>query len=443
MNDRTRSILTFILLVVFFVALLFAPSQDIQQAHVAVQNLNATSPMEAQTNNVLASFPVRNILLIGSVLLILLTWLPVILRKVGIAGMVIPLILLAACQAKPANFIEVAANETAFVVDMNAGGTSDQSQTHSIDYWKKAQKIGVYRVPITLDQYNNPIQKVIKVSRAPVNVIWAMVPEESTDKAYLAPRFQTNDSQGFRLPLKLTAMIDEVPTTITVIKTDDAGKVTTDEITTGAAPAYEYYFGDTPLAEVLNKVVQSKITGILYDGFLSESTASADGASGKLVIATYNEIARFYAPMGITITGLSATDGLNWDSPDIQKAKDDRALAIQGQAIAAQNATKTSIENNTNAQSTQMAVQGQATQQYIAAQANIVQAGAYATATTIAGNTAAGVLEQQGKVLEANPGIIAYTQAMKWDGHLPPSYGGVQTYMQIPAPMANEATPAP
>lgn len=421
--------LTFLLLIILVVAYLYAPSSALLQGRLAGQ---AFTPGDvAAQGRQAAVLPIREILMVIDLICLAGLWFPVLFKRGGIFGLVL-LMALAACGPKPSGFVEVGSNETAFVVDMNPGGVDNQSQTHTVDFWKSAQRIGVYRISIVNDQYGNPTQKVIKVSRAPVSISWTFDPAEATDAKYLSIRVQTSDSQGYRIPLQITAMIDEVPTSTT----DSTGNATM----TGAAAAYLYYFGDIPLNDVLNTTVRTKIAGLLFDTLVAYDTDHSDAQVSKAVQDAYKVVSDLYRPMGINITALSPGDGLNWDNPQIQEGKDKKALTIQNQAIAAQEATRTYVENLTYIQSTQMAAQGRATQQYIAGQSDLAQASVYATATTIAGRSAAQVLQDQGDALNTNPGIIAYTQAQKWDGHLPPSYGGVQTYMSIPAP---ELTPSP
>lgn len=408
---RTKFVFSIVLVVVMMVGLLYAPNPSVQSANVAVKTLTAQSPADFQAAQVAAAFPVRAILVFVPLLILVALWLPAGLKAIGLLALAA--LMLAACQGS--DFVNVDANETAFVVPLNGGQTGDQAQTRSIDFWKGKQQIGVFRIEITKDAQGKPNVAVIKISRAPVTVKWAVDPTESSDPKFLSPRFQTGDSQGFRLPLTVTAQISE-----------QAGKFTLPDKTViddGGAPAYEYYFGGKQLAQVLNENVYGKVAGELFAKFNTTTATTADSSVGEFIQATYSDIASYFAPMGVIITNIGAMDGLNWDSKLQQDAIDNKAIAAQNQIVA-----------GLNAKSTQIAVQVEAT-------AEIMQAEAGAQATMISGKAQLDILSTQVAIVNANPAALEIMRISKWNGVNSQFSGGSQPGVFVQAPMMTPSAP--
>lgn len=211
-------------------------------------------------------------------------------------------------------FVDIASNETAFIIPLT-GKTSDQSALASEEYLRK-NMVAAKRVQITHEWRqtgrlpNNgkwvPNMMVIKVNRSPVSVSWGAKSGATRVSA------ESIESIGFTVPIALTATIEEHNTPLFLSK----------------------YSADVSLQDVIINNVNPYVNAKTSEKFASKTLVECRIQKNAIVKEIYADVKDFFAGYGITITQFGSTDGLTYDSPQIQEAIDKQAiLQAEGKAL--------------------------------------------------------------------------------------------------------------
>jgi len=220
---------------------------------------------------------------------------------------------LSACgPAKVEQFVNIEANETAFVVPLE-GATSNQGKFMSEDYLNKA-KVATKRVSLSLRKHSTgrlwmsykwiPTVKVIKVNRQPVTREWTGKAETGTNQANEALWVESSDSIGFGVGVNTTAMVTE----------EDAAK-------------FLYYFAGKNLAYVVDQNVRGKVNSVLSREFASHELEKGRKMKNEIFKIAAEETIKDFAKMGVTITNLGLAEGLVYADTEIQQAINDKFKA--------------------------------------------------------------------------------------------------------------------
>ena len=224
--------------------------------------------------------------------------------------------------AKVDKFEEIEPNETAFVIPLEGASKKNQGKFDSVAFLqeKKVAAKRIYKPQRQVDtgrmwwEYKYiPTVKIIRVDRAPVTFVW-----EGRKGGNKGIAVESRDSIGFNVGINISAFITE----------KDTAK-------------FLYYYPSGDLNKVLGKIVKSKSTEILsrefakYDLEGSQAvknkygkvtTKAVDGArqrKGEIVALASEELKKFFAETGVTISTFGLIGGLSYDDKEIQVAIND------------------------------------------------------------------------------------------------------------------------
>lgn len=297
--------------------------------------------------------------------------------------------LMTGCGYK-SDIVTIETNQTAFLVPV-AGETSSQTTFQSAAYLK-AKQLAAKQVEIpyewkqtgttfgifaTGDWY--PSVKLYLVDRTLQTREWTTDATTGTSPSDQSFRVESSESVDFTIGATCTAYITE----------DDAAQ-------------FLYIYGSKSLSDVMDTVIRGEIQRELYNEFSSRTLAHGQ-ADQTLIFQTISDnITKLFKEQGISIQTFGGQGGMTYTDPNVQAAVN-KSYAAQQSIIQAQ---------------------AQATQQGFDNQRLVNQANAQATATVIAGQAAAEVMNQQGKALAANPNLPSYEGILKWNGVMPQVVGG-------------------
>lgn len=223
--------------------------------------------------------------------------------------------LFAGCKPydKP-EFVDIASNETAFIIPLT-GKTSDQSALASEDYLRK-NMVAAKRVQVTHEWRQTgraywsgkwvPNMMVLKVDRSPVSVSWGASSGPQRISA------ESLESIGFTVPIAMTVMIEEKNTPLFLSK----------------------YTANKKLADVVNENVNPYVNAKTSEKFAPFTLAKCRTQKNEIVATIAEDTKKFFAEYGITVTQFGSTDGLTYDSAEIQSAINKQAiLQAEGKAL--------------------------------------------------------------------------------------------------------------
>lgn len=221
---------------------------------------------------------------------------------------------LTGCRKPPKvdKFVEIASNETAFVIPLE-GKTSKQGQLLSLDYLEK-NKVAVKRIFIPKTEkktgrYSWNIEwidsvKVITVNRSPITREWTIDKTTGTEAKDDAISVESKDSIGFSIGVNITAMITEKDTAL-----------------------FLYRFAGADLKTIVDKNVRGYVASILSQEFGSRPLQKCKDDKKDIASLCFQQVKEHFEPMGVTIDNLGFVEGLTYDKAEIQKAIDDAYIA--------------------------------------------------------------------------------------------------------------------
>jgi hypothetical protein len=254
--------------------------------------------------------------------------------------------------------VQVEANETAFIVD--ARGETEAVQKDSMQkvnkrdveiygYWVKTGRFHI-------NGYWRPLQRVIVVTRKPVEVYWG----DSSDTPTI--KVASKESVGFTVPVVVNA---------TILDEDAATYLNWFPAKGGAGSGRSDIFSDSekegawnnirleaePLESAINRVIYPFVNGELAKLFIEKSVIEAEVSSKQFVEKVEIEAIQKAKEYGITLILMKATDGIIYDDPQFQTALDDRALAFVKKDALELNEANRQIERNTEMRDAQTQAQ--------------------------------------------------------------------------------------
>jgi len=203
-------------------------------------------------------------------------------------------------------YVEVAPNETAYVIPLEQGTKSDQSKFNSEKYLEQ-NKVAAKRIYIPTQWHKTgrwffgydgrwiPTNKVIIVNRAPVTREWTGAGNGTNPNKREDINVESKESIGFRIGITATASIPEQ-----------------------WSSKFLYKYNGRTLSEVMDNDVRGFIQNILTSEFgvlyLSTCQANRKDVFEKMRKQTIEHFAEF----GIEIINIGAAGGFNYVDESIQ-----------------------------------------------------------------------------------------------------------------------------
>lgn len=391
---RNRIIASVVAVLIFMLlnAFVIPYDQNAKDAEVAVRQLDDNAYVEVQET--LDYEPVLWVTVAALSVFLVLTWaIPLrnLLKNNPTAVSLGALVLLmgmgcstcATSHKKDIEYIEP--NETAFLIPLS-GDTSGQTQFESVQFLKDKQ--------VAAKQITIPYHKVktgaflgiiptytetrsvtlIRVNRSTVTREWTRTQDTGTDSRRQAFGVESRDSIDFEVGATCGAFISEAD-----------------------AATFLYFYNGKSLEEVMDLNIRGFIQAELFKEFGLLELDDAQMLKSDIFVTVFERTRDEFAKQGITIQYLGGVEGLMYTDPKVQESinktyetqeEGDRALA---------RATQAAIDNLTL----------------------LDTANAQATATVVAGQAGAEVLQLNGEQLRQNPELIDYELAQHSTGQMP------------------------
>ncbi len=335
-------------------------------------------------------------------------------------------------------FVEVAPNETAFVIRLEGDNNNTGGQAKLLsEAYLEANRVAAKRIEVThrwVDtgyMHNDgkwiPDVTVVRVDRSAVTRQWTADPTSGTTAKNEAVSVESKDSVGFSVGFTCTAYIRE----------EDAAK-------------YLYTHPSGSLAGVMDTEVLGRIQRDCQMAVNGYTLSEVPAHKADVQTAVETDVIPWFATRGITITNVGMYGGLHYENPAIQHAIDEAAAASNLKVVAQAKFDAQQKENDR----VDLEAQGLATAARDKAQgeadAKLLIAEAEAKSITAVQDALAKVQNPQ-MVLSLRQLEIANTQAEKWNGQYPQWYmgggggsGGAmpQLLLNVPPPMAPTAPAA-
>jgi hypothetical protein len=324
-------------------------------------------------------------------------------------------------------FVDVAPNETAFVIRLEGQNNSADGQAKLLsEAYLEANRVAAKRIEVThrwLDTgYAHdsgkwiPDVTVVKVDRSAVTRQWTE--EGGTSVKNEAVSIESKDSVGFSVGFTCTAYIRE----------EDAAK-------------YLYTHPSGSLASVMDTEVLGRVQRDCQMAVNGYALSEVPAHKGDIQKAVETDVVPWFATRGVTITNVGMYGGLHYENPAIQKAIDEAAAASNLKTVAqakfeaqSKDNERVELEAKGLAEAARSKAQGEADGKLLIAEAE-------AKSITAVQDALAKVQNPQ-MVLSLRQLEIANTQAERWDGRYPQWYmgggGGAvpQLLLNVPPPPA-------
>ncbi len=241
--------------------------------------------------------------------------------------------LLAACN-QPAthdDYVEIGANETAFLIKLDGNTKDGQGKLNSIEYLEQ-NKVPVKRIVIphmNVDTCPNssvhcwkevPTARLIKISRTPVSREWTSSTSTGTAEKNEAFHVESNESIDFTIGATITAHVAE----------DDTAK-------------FLYFYAGSQLQDVMDTNLRNYIGSALSTEFGGRSVDQARSSKNEIFAKVFADAKKEFAGRGITLDNFGFSEGMTYTDASIQQAINKKFEAdmlkstAQSQAEAAKN----------------------------------------------------------------------------------------------------------
>jgi len=226
---------------------------------------------------------------------------------------------------KPYNtpeFVDVAPNETAFVISLQGDNNSDtgQAQFQSEDYLSK-NRVAAKQIEITHRWIDTgygwgdgkwiPSVMVVKVDRSAVTRQWTEDRDSGTDIKDQAVYIESKDSVGFSIGWTCTGYIKE----------EDAAK-------------FLYTHPSGSLAQVMDTEVLGRIQRDCQNAVNPYLVSEVPAHKGDIQQAVESDIIPWFGLRGVTITNVGMYGGLHYENPAIQNSIDEAAATSNLKVVA-------------------------------------------------------------------------------------------------------------
>jgi hypothetical protein len=220
--------------------------------------------------------------------------------------------------------VQIETNETAFLVDMRSDGSASTDTMTKIQ--RKDVLIDGYWVQtgrFHSSGYWRPTQKVLVVSRKPVEIHWSESNSDPTVRAV------SSESVGFRVPLVANATIQSDEDAATYLKWFKSNREANQSVQWERIYASEWPIREEaePLENAINRVIFPVVNNKLSELFLEVPIIECESKRVEFVTQAFEAAKEEALKYGITLLILSSTDGLLYDDPEFQKRIDDLAVA--------------------------------------------------------------------------------------------------------------------
>lgn len=255
-------------------------------------------------------------------------------NKLVIAGLVVLSSVMIGCgPAKVLDVVDIAPNETVWVVPLDSQSQSGQVKFDSVEFLNQ-KKISTKRVMVDKVSRSTgwmwwdyewiPVVRVIKVDRCLVTKEWTDDEKSGTKAKKEGIGVQTRDSIKLRVGLTITASIDEQD-----------------------ASTYLYYHGEQPLSNVIDKNVRSFAVAELTDEYSKLTLTEAQTSTTTIYKNLFEAARKVFKEKGITIQYLGNSEGLTYADEKVQDGINKSYLAEQDVKTANQEQLSATIRNKT------------------------------------------------------------------------------------------------
>ena len=298
-------------------------------------------------------------------------------------------------------FVEIEANETAFLVPLEGASKSGQGKFMSEEFLNEA-KVASKRISLPLRKHVTgklpgsftwiPTIKVIKVNRAPVTREWTGKAVTGTSSANEALFVESMDSIGFGVGLNVTAMITE----------EDSAR-------------FLYRFAGVSLDTIVDKNVRGFLNSVLSREFAKYDLNVCRTKKNDVIDIATREVKEHFKNNGITIANIGIAEGLVYVNSAIQDKIDEMFTAEMDAQIQVQTNLKAEKARHNEIKLQELANEAQqkANEQKIK----------NATAEAEAAREFAKALSERTKQIDLEiKKMLAeakLTQAKNWNGQLP------------------------
>jgi nucleotide-binding universal stress UspA family protein len=220
--------------------------------------------------------------------------------------------------------VQIETNETAFLVDMRSDGLAEADAMTKIQrkdvlvdgYW-----VQTGRFPNS--GYWRPTQKVLVVSRKPVEIHWSASERDPTVRAV------SSESVGFRVPLVINATIQADEDASVYLKWFKSNREANQGVKWEKINAAEWPIREEAetLESAINRVIFPVVNNKLSELFLQVPIIECESKRVEFIARAFEAAKAEAAKYGITLLILSSTDGLLYDDPEFQKRINDLAVA--------------------------------------------------------------------------------------------------------------------
>jgi hypothetical protein len=251
-------------------------------------------------------------------------------------------VMLAGC-IRPYNrpaVVQIETNETAFLVDMRSDGSASADDMTKIQ--RKDVLVDGYWVQTGRFQYSGywrPTQKVLVVSRKPVEINWSASSSDPTVRAV------SSESVGFRIPLVINATIqsdDDASTYLKWFKSNrNAAETRWEHINASEWPIREEA---ESLESAINRVIFPVVNNKLSELFLQVPIIECESKRVEFVLQAFEAAKSEAVKYGITLLILSSTDGLLYDDNEFQQRINDLAVAKMKENVLRQDHANAAAE---------------------------------------------------------------------------------------------------
>ena len=229
-----------------------------------------------------------------------------------------------------AEWVNIEANQSAFLIPATGANKTNQAQFGSIDYLA-ANKVAAKRVQIphikadntsAMFDYFVPNATLYVVDRTPYTREWVNATDRGTSTKKEGFRFETADSINVMTGITISASVSE----------EDAAKFFYNFGTTAVASSQDpatvfasVKYGKS-LAEVMDTVVRGKVQQIMAKEFAKRSFMKAIGDKASIIDSVEQAVKDEFAKKGITIAFVGYAEELSFDDK-IQQALNSSVIA--------------------------------------------------------------------------------------------------------------------
>ena len=321
------------------------------------------------------------------------------MNKLKYTTLLLAIFSLSACsEYEQPEFVEVKANETAYVIPLEE--SSEKGVAFDSEDYLNKKKVALKRIPIP-HRWNKTGRlwtdgawmdtvRVITVDRSPVTRNW-----DSEKASKTAIWVESSDSIGFSTGFSVTAYIEEADTS-----------------------RFLYSYRATSLSEVLDSELRARIQGVASEFCAKQKMDVLREKKTEMMAAIKEDVIAFFKLKGITITTVAQYSGFSYENIKIQESIDDTFVAQQAKVknaalLEAQTDAnkKIEIEAIAVAEAARSKAKGEADGKLMVFKAEAEGLDAVNKAISAAnGNTA---------LLEFKRVEVMRATAEKWDGKMP------------------------